>query len=110
MAEFTEVMKAKRRMCFGILCDYCPISSNNNSAGIECGNFMMEHMEDAEEIIMKWAKEHPIKTNADKFKEVFGYNIDHSTGCHKLEDCDGDCIKCEFSNFWNQEYKEPKGE
>ena len=61
---------------------------------------------------MKWAKENPIKTNADKFKEVFGIKpnkakcpfLDSTEECskHNL------CVHCALNDFWNQEYKEPK--
>lgn len=61
------------------------------------------------EIVEQWAKEHPIKTNADKFKEVFGtkpslYTCVNDINC---EDCKyyGDvCYVREL--FWDAEYKE----
>lgn len=101
MAEFTEVMKHKERMCDfhtekGI-CEYCDIYDKvgNIPRPRGCTNYILTHTQVAETIIMDWAKEHPIITNADKFKEVFGFELS--------------CEECEY-NFWNQEYKEPKEE
>lgn len=109
MAEFTEVMKRKERMCDAFLCDKCPLNKYKNYNSNTCANFIIDEPQQAEEIIMKWAKEHPIKTNADKFKEVFGFtpNIDICPFC-SLGDgfsslC---CIECRYRYFWMQEYKE----
>lgn len=105
MAEFQEVMKHWKRMCDTSKCENCGLDK-------ECGcdTYINNNLKQAEEIIMKWAEEHPIQTNADKFKEVFGYDIDPKVDCCRLEACDGECDKCKFDDFWNQEYKEPKGE
>jgi hypothetical protein len=33
---------------------------------------MFEHPDEFDEIIMKWAAEHPLVTNGAKFEEIFG--------------------------------------
>ena len=108
MAEFQEVLKQKERMCSSYLkCDLCPMEL------LCCDDWFYKSPQQAEEIIMKWEEEHPIQTNADKFKEVFGFvfngrNCDGVT-CH--EECRGiKCSECKYKDFWQQEYKEPKGE
>lgn len=103
--SFVEVAKAKERMCntHNTICNGCDLL--NFFPDGDCEEMCLKFPEQAQEIIMQWAKEHPAKTNADKFKEVFGYNIDPSI-CGKLEDCNGRCGECELDSFWQQEYKE----
>ena len=117
MAEFVEVMKNLRRMCNcdnqdGYECDNCPLSIGNNGTNDGCNLFSMIHPAKTEKIIMDWAKEHPPITNADKFREVFGYEVDKSGyGCNGVDfGCLADCEKCEYKYFWNKEYKEQKNE
>ena len=40
-----------------------------------CSVWAKNHSKEAEQIIMQWAEEHPIKTNGMKFKEVFGDHV-----------------------------------
>lgn len=71
---------------------------------------MAEYPEEAEKIIMNWAKEHPVKTNADKFKEVFGVEVDNYGSCNGIK-CQKeyiDCRNCECNEFWSKEYIQPK--
>lgn len=111
MAEFREVMKQLKRMCEKSGCQECAINWRNNEYEISCDEFVLKHTDEAEKIIMDWAKEHPIKTNADKFMEVFGL-AEMSTGiseCNAVrcpEECD--CTKCKYNGFWSKEYQEPK--
>lgn len=116
MAEFTEVMKQKERIHEHFIiegCKQCPISRDNNAHQIGCDSFSTRFPQEAEEIIMKWAKENPIKTNADKFKEVFGVDVNrnkclfgHSEECKKHLTC----YSCHLTNWWNEEYVEPDKE
>ena len=70
MAEFQTVMAQAARMCSSHkLCTSCLIGKNRV---VSCRAFMFEHPEEAEEIVMKWAAEHPLVTNGTKFFEVFG--------------------------------------
>lgn len=56
-------------ICEGAKCFVCPLDiiCENNS------NFLRSF--EAIEIVHKWAKEHPIITNRDKLKEVFGFEV-----------------------------------
>ncbi len=58
MAEFVKVIKERKRMCDSFeSCSYgCPIYK---SCGSLCVNWMSQHPEEAERIIIQWAAEHP---------------------------------------------------
>lgn len=107
MAEYIEVMKQANRICKtyreGKCLKECPL----HKGSIGCGGFIMSNPQEAEEIIINWGKNHPIKTNADKFKEVFGFK---PNGCPSTKaQCIGSiCVNCDKYDFWSQEYKEPK--
>lgn len=114
MAEFKEVIKIRQRMCNSIVhCEDCELSHSKNKNQGPCSSFIFVNPNEAEEIIMKWAAEHPIKTNKDKIKELFSNDLE-------LNACEGFCcpkdnedeyIKCEdcdYFGFWDKEYKEPE--
>ena len=52
-------------------CEDCPISYENNEININCDCFMREHLDEANEIILKWCDEHPAETRQDKFLKMF---------------------------------------
>ena len=110
MAEFQEVMKQRERMCENVHgnCSRCDIGKLANEKDLYCHNIMLDYYKESEKIIMDWAEEHPIKTNADKFKEVFGFIPDSEYCPNKCPE--NGCANCEYRHFWSQEYKEPKGE
>lgn len=87
------------------------MSTMNNGEYVSCDIFMSKHPENAEKIIMEWAKENPAKTNADKFKEVFGVEAfsEGELGCNGIK-CPNKtkCGECEYKKFWSKEYKERK--
>lgn len=72
MAEFVKVAAEMTRMCrhYAGFCKECPLGFVAS-----CRNWVPAHPEEAEEIIMKWAEENPLKTNGEKFREVFGYDM-----------------------------------
>ena len=74
MAEFQKVANERKRMCdsYEICINGCPLGKAAN--GAICSSWMFANPVLAEDAIMKWAAEHPIKTNRDKFKEVFGFD------------------------------------
>ena len=74
MAEFVKVVTERNRMCaaHGEYCNGCPLSARSRGTDIPCPTFLEESPEEAEEIILKWAAEHPFKSNGTKFLEVFG--------------------------------------
>ena len=103
MAEFQEVMKQRERMC-----DLCEVKGE---ACVNCLGHLQnirKNPQESEMFILKWAFEHPIKTNADKFKEVFGFMPDSEYCPNKCPE--NVCANCEYRHFGSQEYKEPKGE
>lgn len=64
-----------------------------------------------------WAAENPIKTNRDKFEEVFGYKVKTNDG--EGPHCGGniykECISagmlpCHSCTWWDEEYIEQKQE
>lgn len=60
------------RMCKKITeCNDCPLSYRANEKNICCYEFVSEYPDKANEIILKWCKEHPIKTRQSKFLEIF---------------------------------------
>ena len=106
MAEFVEVMKQRNRICDGYECDGgCPL----NLEDISCGNLMRNKPQEAEKIIMDWAKENPEMTRQEKFKEVFGFKPNYR-GCplFDTDECKHKCAGCAHDNFWNEEWKDPK--
>lgn len=88
--------------CEGVVCDDCPLYKK------ACGSL---YAYEALEIIENWAKEHPIVTNADKFKEMFGFDMticwDNEFPCNECQFCDIDGTCNSKEKFWNAEYKEP---
>lgn len=76
--EFTKVAKEYSRMCnaYPYSCndgnDVCPMDKVRGKEYVCRYWTLVVDPEKAEEVIMDWAKEHPVVTNRDKFKEVFG--------------------------------------
>lgn len=91
--------------CVGISCSSCPFDGKTCNTGAP--NF---HAYEAIEIVEKWAKEHPIVTNAMRFKEVFGIEPSKQTCVNGIdcEDCEfyiPDDIECGVkAKFWDAEY------
>lgn len=95
MAEYKEVMKQYKRMCDAQeICQKCPV---NEIRGLyTCYRTLVDKPDVMEEIVMQWAEEHPVKTNRDIFKEVFGF--------------DPFTIDLFGTAWFEKEYKEPKDE
>lgn len=98
-----------KRNCDGIECNNCPFNGKVCYAGERL--FRAYDAIEIVETVENWAKEHPIKTNADKFKEVFGLDMAPIHSCvssKSCEDCeytyDGACAVSKL--FWDAEYKE----
>lgn len=92
--------------CNGVNCSECDVEEICGHSSLAYNAFEII------EAVEKWAKEHPVKTNADKFKEVFG--VEPSlVRCPLKRECRGCEYKCELGvtiKFWNSEYKEPEKE
>lgn len=100
MAKFQEIAKEYKRMCDkNKICSKCPIKTVMNNTIDSCGTWILINPETAENIIMKWSAEHPVETNEDKFKEVFGYDP------YTVTIFDDNFIK-----WLKKEYKEPKND
>lgn len=95
--------------CAGIICTDCPFNEKVCSAGTAIRNAY-----EAIDLVENWAKEHPIKTNADKFKEVFGfeptpiYCVNNNVKCEDCEYFDYNDGLCDATRFWDAEYMPPK--
>ena len=83
MAEFQKVMQERQRMCNSYRsCCQCRINAVLNDI---CTVWITKNPEEAERIIMKWAAEHPIMTNARKFEEVFGFSFYYRFGGSEVD-------------------------
>lgn len=98
--SFAEAMKIRKRLCTSMrdVCENCPLSSYNNYTAKPCDDFMTDHPDMAEPILKKWVTAHPVKTNRDKFTEVFG----------KCEFVICSVVPCSKCDWWDQEYVEPE--
>lgn len=78
MAEFKTVMREFQRLCSERKCGSCPVGNRVfNERESYCCIWVKDHPEEAERIVMQWAAEHPLITNAMKFYEVFGQPCEH---------------------------------
>lgn len=91
------------RMCKAFrkdFCKSCPLSNVENNNGIACGTFVRYCADKANEIILKWCKEHPVETRQDRFLKVFPkMKVDNdgvSVCCPKWADKD---FKCDMKDL-----------
>lgn len=110
MAEFQKVIKDRLRMCTTIKeCENCPISQYNNGKDAMCQKYVVEYTDEAEKKIEDWVIKHTPKTNRDKFKEVFGYEL--HTLCYATSNkyckCHDFCEDCPY--YADAEYHIPEG-
>ena len=94
MAEFAKVAAEMTRMCrcYAGFCKECPLGF-----AASCKNWVLAQSAEAEQIIMKWAAENPLKTNGDKFREVFGYDLTEKF-----------FTSSKVKDWYNAEYKKPE--
>lgn len=100
--EALEFLKETDRMCSSYTeCSDCPLKELASFSGYPtCRVVMFKECEKAISAVDAWSREHPIITNAQKFKEVFGRKP--RLCCEELN-----CNVC--IEWWNEPYKEPKG-
>ena len=105
------------RMCkFYKSCNNCPFYYKKTHCG-SCNNFMSKRPDKANEIILKWCKEHPVETRQDRFLKMFP-NANICRGCLEISPCNVDirqfgsekcgtksCAKCR-KEYWLAEVKE----
>lgn len=79
-------------------CHYCPLSHCKNGLRQDCGDFIKEYPDKANEIILKWCEEHPIETRQSKFLKMFPHSETDNDGvlvcCPKWVDKD---FRCDMS-------------
>lgn len=110
MITAIEFLKTKNRMCEKHkACGDCPMSRYNNPVKEPCSEFIRKFPNKAIEIVEKWLKENPAKTNKDKFIEVFHQSQLNSARC--VYDITGKCgyvpsgLPCNDCDWWKEEYK-----
>lgn len=95
--------------CLGVRCEDCPL----NWEVCQCSSHSVDvlNVYKAIEAVENWAEQHPIVTNAEKFREVFGMEKLPFYSCIYTN---ADCRDCEHfigmgckanGDFWNAEYK-----
>ena len=108
-----ETNKGKSK-CMGVKCSLCPLNE------IVCNtDDIIFNVEKGIEVVAQWAKDHPVITYVDKYKEVFGVEPKLNNGTYLCPRYLGfNEVKCESGaycehckdKFWHSEYKEPKKE
>ena len=112
MIDAVEYVKEKVRMCHAdpiekFKCDRCPMFADT----VEIGCVYWEETDPAEavRIVEDWSKAHPIRTNGQKFVEVFGFDPWRVvTGDEESWDIVFNDNLTQL-NFWRSPYEEPKG-
>jgi len=96
--EALDFLKEAQRMCKSYAdCKGCPLV-NSPCGFIRC---IVDHsgaeMRCVTKVVEQWSKEHPIITNAQKFKEVFGFSVE-----------DKYTMRSDVTEWLNEPYKEPE--
>lgn len=102
MWDSLRIIHKGEKTCRGVGCVNCPLGKVCNTGE------KIFRAYDAIEIVESWAKENPIVTNADKFKEVFGFEplpIQSCVNSQKCENCEYYCDYDAINCFWDKEYK-----
>lgn len=97
-------------------CGTCPLFSRANGMNVACVILIREYPDKANEIILKWCEEHPIKTRQSEFLKMFpnAQKLDDGTLsiCPKFVDatlditcCGKLCTLC-YEDFWLAEVEE----
>lgn len=103
------------RMCNKMCpkCDECPLTLKNNGKREICDNFIRKFPDKANEIILKWCEEHPIKTRQEKFLEMFPNAPVDINGILRVSPCWLEEIKCNGEEcsecrrkYWSEEIEE----
>lgn len=104
--SYQEAAKIEQEICHSYLaCTNCPLNSENNGLSVGCINVFLQNPKETEKILKQWAAEHPVKTNSDKFIEVFGEIQKYDDECGIIDCGTVPCLEC---GWWNREYVEPE--
>ena len=106
------------RMCkhFDDDCQECPVFYKQTETGLSCEEFIRNYPDKANEIILKWCKEHPTKIRQSEFLKMFPNavtngkgrlsicpkNLDGNYGCELKPNACGECM----DNYWLAEAEE----
>lgn len=101
--SYQEAAKIKQRICNSYICANCPLNGENNGLPKGCIYAFVQNPKETEEILKQWVIDHPVKTNRDKFIEVFGKTKRYSE-CGIIDCGTMPCLDCKW---WLQEYVEP---
>lgn len=114
-SEKARMSKTTKSGTCKVVCEKCPLSSDNNGVGECCTDFEMLYPEQAIEAVQRWSDEHPPKTYLTEFLKHFPNAPLHVTGIltgipkdicpyhlgfMSIDDCpkkDRNCVEC-----WNQ--------
>lgn len=95
--------------CDFVFCEICPLYKFDDGTDETCFTMAYSAM-DIIELVEQWGKEHPITTNIDKYKEVFGVEPNVVFDCPPIKcPAQDPCDSCR-EKFWNAEYIPPKKE
>ena len=103
-------------------CKFCPLSIDVNGMNVGCVGLLQSYPKKANEIILNWCEEHPIKTRQDKFLEMFPNTKINSDGIIMISPCTlesgetipknfpcspctDDCVECR-KEYWLAEVDE----
>jgi hypothetical protein len=107
--DAVKFIKEDTRMCDShYRCSRCPISQEimkGDEVFLSCGQFRRAHPDVYVSVVEQWSKEHPLVTNAQKFKEVFGVGPEYCSSPLRTSET-GNVLAHEW---WDEPYKEPEG-
>lgn len=75
MAEFVDVMKMVQKHCRDTICLGCPLSLYNNGHQTTCATFLIDHPEEALEVVLKCQQEQSRPTWDQYFEEHYNEAI-----------------------------------
>lgn len=115
MTNALEFLQETNRMCSSHKeCTDCPLKCLASFYGYStCRIAMFNECEKAVSAVDAWSKKHPIRTNAEKFKEVFGYEPKFFSGIYfcpvpSSQHCGENTDCCTCGKWWDKPYKEPQ--
>ena len=88
----------KLHRCFSPTGKPCPLKDKTTFG---CNDWVNDNPAEAVAIVERWREENPIKTRADKFKEVFGIAPENAEQPYKVRSS---------GSWWDEPYEEPKEE
>lgn len=115
-SEKARMSKTTKSETCKVVCEECPLSSDNNGVGECCTDFEMLYPEEVIEVVQRWSDEHPQRTYLSEFlKNYPNAELNHGvprvclkklgavSGCAKTKKGDLyiSCYSC-----WNQSIEE----